>query len=311
MVYAGRLGSHPATIAAKYLVQWRRTARILRREQPDTVFVMTPPLFAALPALWYAWRHDARVVVDAHTCAFVLPRWRRLQALQLAICRRVCTTFVTNGHLARLLESAGAHATIVPDVPVVFTGATPLPRPTRLTIGVVCSFDSDEPTDAIFAATGRLPDVQFVVTGDHANLPGGLKQSLPPNVQLAGFLPTSDYGSLLAGVDAVLDLTTLDHTMLRGAYEAVYQGTPVIVSDWPLLRQEFPIGALHVDNTADAIVGAVHELRHRLPSLKSEASRLRDVKRARWQRIRRQIIDTVLQRPAERAAASEVARDAE
>jgi len=298
MVYAAQLGSHPATIVAKYLLQWRRTSRILRRERPNTVFVMTPPLVAALPALWYAWRHDARVVVDAHTCAFVLPRWKRLLRLQLAICRRACTTFVTNDHLARLIEAAGAHATIVPDVPVVFADTTPFQRSRSLTIGIACSFDSDEPIEAMLAAAERVPDVQFVMTGDDSQLSHSLRQRVPDNVRLTGFLPTSAYGGLLSSVDAVLDLTTLDHTMLRGAYEAVYQGTPVIVSNWTLLRNEFPIGALHVDNSVESIVAAVNELRGRLSSLKAEAAQLRDMKRNRWQRLRQEIIDTVLRKDA-------------
>jgi glycosyltransferase involved in cell wall biosynthesis len=294
MVYAERFGSRHTTIAIKYLVQWWRTARILRRERPDTIFVMTPPLVAALPALWYGWRHDARVVVDAHTCAFILPRWKRLRRLQLAICRRASTTFVTNDHLARVVESAGAHATIVPDVPVVFTQTIPFQRSRTLTIGVVCSFDGDEPIEAVLEAARRVPDVQFVMTGHDADLPETLRQQVPPNVRLTGFLPTPVYGGLLSSVDAVMDLTTLDHTMLRGAYEAVYQGTPVIVSDWALLRKEFPIGALHVDNSVDSIVTAVRELRLRLRALKTEAVHLREIKRTRWQRLRQDIIGVVL-----------------
>ena len=38
-------------------------------------------------------------------------------------------------------------------------------------------------------------------------------------------------------------LTTEDHTMLRGAYEAIYQGTPIIVSNSALLRVAFNEGA--------------------------------------------------------------------
>ena len=60
---------------------------------------------------------------------------------------------------------------------------------------------------------------------------------MPPNVTLTGFLSDEAYGGLVCGADVVMTLTTRDHTMLRGAYEAIYQGTPVIVSDWPLLRE--------------------------------------------------------------------------
>src|SRR5688572_27407788 len=58
MVYAGRFGSRASTILLKYIAQSIETVRVLRRECPDAVFVMTPPLFAALPALWYGWRRQ-------------------------------------------------------------------------------------------------------------------------------------------------------------------------------------------------------------------------------------------------------------
>src|SRR5687768_611431 len=64
MVCAAALGSRASTIIIKYALQWTRTLRILRRDCPDTVFVMTPPVVAALPAFWYAWRHNKQVVLD-------------------------------------------------------------------------------------------------------------------------------------------------------------------------------------------------------------------------------------------------------
>jgi hypothetical protein len=114
---------------------------------------------------------------------------------------------------------------------------------------VVCSFNYDEPVAAILAAARLTPDVRFFITGNPRHLTGTLAAQLPPNVTLTGFLSTPAYGGLLAGADVVLTLTTRDHTMLRGAYEAIYQGTPVIVSDWPVLVEAFELGAIHVDNT--------------------------------------------------------------
>ena len=134
MVYLPHYGSKASTIVFKYLGQWRRTSQILRAERPDTVFVMTPPVFAALPAFWYAWRHRKQVVLDAHTAAFLLPRWKYLQWLQRLLCRRAVTTLVSNTHLGDVVRAAGGHATLVPDVPVVFDGTEQfecLSRPQR------------------------------------------------------------------------------------------------------------------------------------------------------------------------------------
>jgi glycosyltransferase involved in cell wall biosynthesis len=293
MVYAAGYGSRPATIALKYLTQWSRTAQILRDEHPDTVFVMTPPVFAALPAFYYAWRHGKQVVLDAHTCAFVLPRWRPFLWLQRILCRRALTTLVTNEHIADVVRSAGGHATIVPDVPVVFPGGATIRRGPTFTAAVICSFTDDEPLPAIFEAARAAPDVRLFVTGDADALPASTKLTLPDNVTLTGFLNAADYGSLVAHADIVIDLTTLDHTMLRGAYEAIYQGVPVIVSDWPVLRDAFPIGAIHVDNTSAAIAAALRRAQRELGTLRAEAQRLRASKLERWTRTRETILTTI------------------
>ena len=55
-------------------------------------------------------------------------------------------------------------------------------------------------------------------------------------------------------------LTTGKHKMLRAAYEAIYQGTPIIISDSPMLKEEFRRGAILVENSAEAIAAAVREM---------------------------------------------------
>ena len=290
MVYAPALGSRASTIALKYAIQWFRTARILRRERPDAVFVMTPPVFAALPVFWYALWNRAQVVFDAHTAAFVLPRWRAFQWLQRLLCRRAATTLVSNDHLATLVTGFGAHATVVPDVPIVFNETAAFPRTAAFTVAVVCSFDVDEPVDAVFAAAAMLPEARFFVTGNPRKVSEATKARLSPNVTLTGFLSTESYAGLLTGADAVMVLTTFDHTMLRGAYEAIYQGTPVIVSDWPILRAAFPEGAVHVDNTAESIVSAVRRIAIDTTTYRAGAARLRQAKLDRWQSTRAAIL---------------------
>jgi glycosyltransferase involved in cell wall biosynthesis len=290
MVYEARFGSRASTILLKYWLQGRRTARILRDEQPGAVFVMTPPLVAALPAFWYAWRRGKQVVLDAHSAAFMHPRWRWLQWLQRWMCRRAATTLVHNDHIASLVTEAGGHATLVPDVPVIFEPRDRFPRPAGFTVAVVCSFNYDEPLPAIIDAAVELPDVRFFVTGNPRHLDQALKARMPANMTLTGFLSTEAYGGLIADADAVLTLTTRDHTMLRGAYEAIYQGTPVIVSDWPLLREAFPVGAVHVTNAPGPIAAAVRAIRGESARFRAGAADLRREKLARWSGVRASIV---------------------
>jgi glycosyltransferase involved in cell wall biosynthesis len=286
MVYWRALGSHPLTVWLKYLGQTVRTWRILTTERPAAVFVMTPPIFAPLVAWAYCATRGSRLVMDAHTAAFLHPRWRHFQRLQFWLARRAATTIVHNDHLKGLIEREGGHAIVVGDIPVRFDGSERYPLPAGFHIAVVCSFNPDEPVASIIEAAGRLPDVQFHITGSPNPRDARLATPLPPNVRLTGFLSVGAYGSLISQADAVMTLTTRDHTMLRGAWEAVYQATPVIVSRWPVLQEAFDEGAIHVDNTPDDIVRAVTELRLRLPDYREGVQRLRRRKDERWRATR-------------------------
>ena len=282
MVYLGWLGSHPLTVAFKYAGQALRTWGILLRERPRAVFVMAPPVFAVVTVWLYAVVRRIPFVLDAHTAAFAHPRWARWQWLQRALSKRAATTIVTNEHLAAFVRGAGGRAILVPDVPVRFSTIQPLERTTEFLVAVVCSFNYDEPVAEMLAAARALPDVQFRVTGNPRHLSAELKRDLPGNVRLTGIWPDAAYGGLLTSADVVMTLTTRDHTMLRAAYEAIYQGTPVIVSDWPLLRTAFDDGAIHVDNSTTAIVGAVRRMRAAHAQFRAGAAELRQRKLERW-----------------------------
>ena len=97
------------------------------------------------------------------------------------------------------------------------------------------------------------------MTGDYRFAQPELIGSNPVNVELTGFLQKSDYVGRLLASDAIICLTTLDHTMQRGAYEAVYLGKPVITSNTQVLREAFNKGTVHVDNTVDSIVAGVEK----------------------------------------------------
>ena len=291
MVYWDALGSTAATVWLKYIGQAIRTLFVLWRDRPRAVLVMAPPIIAALPVWLYAAVARIPFAIDAHTAAFLHPRWQRLQWLQHALSRRAATTIVTNDHLAGPLRAAGAHVTIVRDVPVRFPAGGSFSTDGPFSVAVVCSFNDDEPVEEIVAAAAMLPDVTFYVTGNPKHAARRLGSQLPANLRLTGFIPDADYGSLLRRSDAVLTLTTRNHTMLRGAYEAIYQGTPVIVSDWPILRDAFSRGAIHVDNSAGPIATAVRTMQPDIERYRHEAEALRLEKLQIWADIRETLHD--------------------
>jgi glycosyltransferase involved in cell wall biosynthesis len=297
MVYWDWLGSNIVTVWLKYLGQTAATLALLFGQRPHVVFVMAPPVFAVLAVYIYSVLARVPYVIDAHTAAFLHPRWTRLQWLQRFLCRRAATTIVTNEHLAQIVRSSDAHATIVRDVPVKFAAGEEFETDAAFCVGVVCSFNDDEPVGEIFRAAGELEDVRFYITGNPKYLSSSLRSAMPGNLTLTGFISDAAYGSLLTRVDAVITLTTRNHTMLRGAYEAVYQGTPVIVSHWPLLRQAFDEGAIHVDNSPEQLVAAIREMQANLSRYRAEVIRLRERKYAEWTKTRQVILTHLMKDP--------------
>jgi glycosyltransferase involved in cell wall biosynthesis len=294
MIYWGWLGSHPATVWLKYIGQAMSTWKVLLHESPDVVFVMTPPPLAILAVYAYCAVSGRRYVVDAHTGVFVTRRWRSFQRLHFWLCRRAITTIVTNDHMADVVRARGGGATVVPDVPIRFTEReSPGLSQSAFTVVYVTSFDRDEPIAAMIEAARLLPDVPFFMTGDAESGAQALPDHLPSNLTLTGFLESAAYGRLLSEAGVVVALTTDDHTMQRGAYEAIYHGTPVIVSNTDVLVKAFDEGAVHVDNSPEALVRAVLRVRDNVAEYRKGAGRLRERKTGRWLRAKEALVATL------------------
>ena len=155
----------------------------------------------------------------------------------------------------------------------------------------VSSFTSDEPLSIFLEAAARLPDVQFYVTGDFRAADRAILDSKPANVAFTGFLPKSEYAGLLMAADAVICLTTLNHTMQRGAYEAVYLGKPVITSNTEVLRQAFYKGAVHVEPTVIDIQQGILKMKQNLRPYITEVRQLRDEKLERWEKTKKKLCE--------------------
>ncbi len=74
---------------------------------------------------------------------------------------------------------------------------------------------------------------------------------------------------------------------MRAAYEAVYANRPLLVTDWPALRETFPL-AVPVRNTADSIAEAVADT---LDEYDSQLMLLREARRLQEQRWSDQLDD--------------------
>jgi glycosyltransferase involved in cell wall biosynthesis len=216
-----------------------------------------------------------KFVIDAHSGVFHHLRWIWSAPIQRFLGRRAEATIVTNSHMADIVQSWGGEARIVQDISLNLDPSGPAERKSKFHVVYICTYSVDEPVEEVVEAARRMPDVLFSLSGDPSYARRGFKSSLPPNVQLAGFLPDSAYLALLRGADAILVLTRDDNTMQRGAYEAMALEKPLITSRWPLLQEVFYRGTVHVNNSATEIVGAVDNLRSHLLEYQREMAKLR------------------------------------
>lgn len=265
----------------KYGVQALKTLRLLFHKRPKIVFVQSPPGLAVLVVYLYTALTGGRYLVDAHSAALLLPYWTRPRWLYRLLAQKALTTMVTNEHFQQMIAEWGGHALVLRDIPANFPPAAPLALNGKFHITVVNTFSPDEPLEQVLEAAAGLGDVQFHVTGRPRN--GQPMPPAPANVHFTGFLPTEQYYALLRGSHAVMCLTTRNHTMQRGACEALSLGKPIITSDWPLLRDYFHRGTVHVDNSSEGIRQGVGMLQENYEQYAAGIQALQAFQQREWQ----------------------------
>ncbi len=267
----------------KYSYQAWATLRLLFGERPDLIFVQSPPSFAVFFVYLYCALTGSKYLVDAHSSALQLRIWTRPYWLHQFLARRAITTIVTNEHFQQQIQSWGASAFILRDIPTNFEQNGSYPLEHTFNVVVVNTFSEDEPLAETLEAAKHLPEVEFYITGKKRMASPDTLALAPANVHFTDFLPDADYYTLLSNAQTVMCLTTRDHTMQRGACEALSLGKPIITSDWPLLRTYFHQGTVHVQNTCEAIQNGIMEMKRHYESYQVGIQALRRQQQSEWQ----------------------------
>ena len=273
------------------LVRWARSAVAtvgrIGRDRPDVVVVTNPPAFAGLVA-WAAGRVvGARLVLDSHPGGFGAQGDRvaaRLQWLHRWLVRRSDLTLVAAAEWAGRVEAWGGRALVVHEAPGDWRYSTPH-RHDRLRVLYVGRFAPDEPWQAVLDAARLVPGCDVLVTGEpeRAHLDPA---AVPDNVTLVGFLDPVAYAAAVGEADVVLTLTTEPGSVMRAAYEAVWAGRPLIVSDWPVGRDLFPY-AVHVAGDARSVAGGLARADRHFARMAADGPAARDLQLSRWEAQRR------------------------
>lgn len=293
MVYFAFFGSTYWTILFKYFCQGVATLFLLLRDRPRCVICMSPPVLALVPVWLYCTFFPRRgYIIDYHTAAFVLPIYQRLYFMQKVFARRAIVNLLTNSVLAAIVSEWGGRVLLVSDVRVRFSRIETFHalRP-GFNVTFVSRYSETEPLNIVYDVARRLEDdgVHIFVTGDLKDAPPEAIEQRPKNVTLTNFLREEEYAGLLKDSDAVMCLCTNDNTMQRGAYEAMAVETPLVLSDWRLLRDTFSSGAVYVDNSVEGICAGIRLLRANLEVYRSGIRELRTRRAAAWEQTLQQL----------------------
>lgn len=267
----------------KYPLLAARTLGLLLRKRPRLVFVQSPPGLAVLFVALYCLLSGSRYIVDAHSAALLLPYWTRPRWFWALLARHALATIVTNEHFAQTLAGWKARALVLRDIPTSFPQGASYPLNGSFNVTVVNTFSDDEPLEQVLQAAQGLEGVRFHITGKVSRANPGLVNNAPSNVNFTDFLSTEQYYALMRGSQAVMCLTTRDHTMQRGACEALSLGRPIVTSHWPLLREYFHQGTVHVDNTSKGIRDGVSEMKANYETYLRGIRAMQVSQQAEWQ----------------------------
>lgn len=267
----------------KYILASVKTLIYLHRDRPDIILVQNPPIFAVLIVWLYSLFSKAAFITDSHTGAFDRWRWKLFLWLYRFLAQRALVNIIHNKPLTRKIAQWGIPAITLGDIPFCLDTDTKYPFSKSFNVLVINTFSDDEPLDEVLEAAKHLPAVNFYITGDLGLAPVKLIPRVSENVVFTGFLPFNEYVASVKDCNVVIVLTTKDFTMQNGAYEAMELERPIITSDWPVLRETFSRGTIHVDNRAESIVNAIEEIQRNYSYYLDEIKQLRLERRAVWE----------------------------
>ena len=266
----------------RYPAQTLNTWRILREEQADIIIVQNPPIICALIVYLFTRRYKSQFVIDSHTGAFLSTKWRWSLGLHRILSSHAFFTIVHNKNQGDILKQWECPYFILGFTPGCYSQLLKLSLNEGFNIAMISSFEGDEPHDVVFNAAKLIPDVNIYVTGDYTRA-SHVVSAKPKNCHLTGYLTYDQYIGLLREVDIILVLTTVDHQLLSGGFEAVSLGKPLIVSNWPILKEYFNSGTVHVPNTGEGIYDGIRRAQGDLANLQNGIIILRDKLNDEWE----------------------------
>jgi glycosyltransferase involved in cell wall biosynthesis len=250
------------------------TLRLLLRERPSVVFSSNPSLVLTYLLLLSRRLFGFKHTIDAHYGGVVSVSGSRLLQLLLDFANRHAdTVIVTNEVHAEHVRQVGGTPFVCPDpLPTIRrTSAKPAAlRDATKSVLFVCSYDWDEPYQAVFDAAAALGEHGFRVFASGAHARVGLSPRDVPHVTLLGYVARAEYEAYIQHVDVVLDLTIWQDCLVCGAYEAMAVRKPAVLSRTRSLTELFTHGTVFTSHEPRGIVAAVCDAYDRRQALSAQ-----------------------------------------
>ncbi|MBN8579076.1 MAG: hypothetical protein J0L96_00285 [Anaerolineae bacterium] len=257
--------------ALSYILKTFNTLKCLLENKPSIILVQFPPAPPLYAVALYAWLSGAKYVSDCHL-GVTNARWLGWPLVKKLLAGGV--VIVHNEHLVEQTEAElQLKAFVLRDGIVAKqsheVGSNALLKDLGLYPNTYvifpCSFSADEPIQEMIDAARLLPEIKFVMTWYVEKLAKQIRDSLPPNVTLTGFLKTDDFNCLFANAGAALVLTKYENVQLSGMQEAMAFGIPAVVTDLRTTRFLYKNYPVYVDNTVASIMQGIKlALQHRI-----------------------------------------------
>lgn len=273
----------------RYPICIYNTIRVLIPNRHKIIFVQNPSMVLAATACLSKLLLKKTVIVDRHT-TFRLNKqrtisldWMLFDLLNGFTLKKADLTIVTNKFLAGIVSEMKGRPYVLPDKLPELKKSRDINLGEGFNIFMISSFGKDEPVAEAISAVGKLEEqgAKLYISGNTNKLDPEIIKNSPGNVIFTGFLDEQDFIDHVYAVDAVMALTTADHCMLCGCYEAVAAGRPLITSDKHVLRRYFT-GSVFVDNRADRIYNRIVELMKNYEDYSKNAAILKEQIDSKW-----------------------------
>ena len=249
--------------AWSYIYKTIGTISDLVRIRPQIIFLQLPPTPALYIVAAYCRLSGCKFVADCHN-AMIYSRWLAWPFAK-SLLRKADALLVHNEDVEHYAKKLNLDTITLRD---------PLPDLSNSTTSkflvqydlkqgtyviVPWSFSADEPIRELVQAAKLMPQTKFVMTWFAEKMPDNIRDNLPANLILTGYLDEKAFNTVFSHAGAALVLTTREGTQPSGASEAIVLGVPLIISDMKTTRKLYEDMPVYVENSTHGIMYGVRK----------------------------------------------------